>query len=64
MVSHTYRLGFAAPEDKEEFLDHALRRSVIDTGIRPSADSRILTLSTCTGAGYSTRWVVQAVLAE
>lgn len=64
VVSHTYRLGFAAPEDKEEFLDHALRRSVIDTGIRPSADSRILTLSTCTGAGYSTRWVVQAVLAE
>ena len=34
----------------------------IDTGIVPEVDDRILTLSTCTGQGYDTRWVVQAVL--
>ena len=64
VVSHTYRLGFADPEDKKTFLEYALRQSVINTGITPSADSQVLTLSTCTGTGYSTRWVVQAVLAD
>ena len=58
----TYRLGFDDEEDKVNFLDFCVGRSVIETDIVPGADDRILTLSTCTGRGYDTRWVVQAVL--
>ena len=51
-------------EGREAFIDDCLKLSVIDTGIVPAADDQIITLSTCTGNGYATRWVVQAVLAE
>ena len=51
-------------EGREEFIDSCLKLSVIDTEIVPTAEDRILTLSTCTGNGYANRWVVQAVLAE
>lgn len=59
--SITYRLGFSG-EAKAEFLRHAGESSKIDTGIVPEETDRILTLSTCSGAGYSTRWVVHARL--
>ena len=58
----TYRLGFDNNDDKVQFLDFCVGQSVIETGIVPEVDDRILTLSTCTGRGYDTRWVVQAVL--
>ena len=35
---------------------------MIDTGITPTVHDKILTLSTCTGNGHATRWVVQARL--
>lgn len=59
-----YRLDLETPERQEEFIAFCLDRSVIDTGVAPAAGDRILTLSTCTGNGYSKRWVVQAVLRE
>lgn len=62
--SQVYRLAFPKREDKEEFIAYGLENSAIDTGLAPSADSRIITLSTCTGRGHATRWVVQAVLTE
>ena len=46
---------------KQTLIDFALAQSVIDTGVLPTVNDRILTLSTCTGNGYDTRWVVQAV---
>lgn len=58
----TYRIGFSGDEDKQEFIDYCLEQSVIDTGIVPTVYDKVLTLSTCTGDGYATRWVVQAVL--
>lgn len=58
----TYQLGFSGDADKQEFLDACMAQSVIDTGIVPTVHDRILTLSTCTGNGHATRWVVQAVL--
>lgn len=57
-----YRLGIQETEDKEELIAFALERSVIDTGIAPTAEEQVLTLSTCTGRGHATRWVLQAVL--
>ena len=57
----TYGLKIKDQEKKEELIRFGKDQSDIDTGIEPTADDRILTLSTCTGRGYRTRWVVQAV---
>lgn len=60
--SLTYSTNPNRDDTKEEFLDLSLENSWIDTGIRPAITDRILTLSTCTGFGYSSRLVVQARL--
>ena len=56
-----YRLSFSGDAEKQAFLEDGAARSVIATGIAPTVRDRILTLSTCTGRGHATRWVVQAV---
>jgi len=56
-----------APETEEERRDFALLcrdASLIDTGIVPGPEDRLLTLSTCVEKGHDTRWVVQAVLTQ
>ena len=60
--SSTYGLSFNQIQTRINFLEHAAEKSVIDTGIHPEVTDRILTLSTCTGGGYESRWVVQARL--
>ena len=57
-----YRLDIEEAGLQEELIRYGLDHSVIDTGLVPTAEDRILTLSTCTGSGHATRWVVQAVL--
>lgn len=57
----TYRLDVDTQKEKEECIRFGLESSVIDTGVVPTAEDKILTLSTCTGRGHATRWVVQAV---
>jgi sortase B len=59
-----YRIGFSSDRAKQTFLDDSLEKSILDTGIVPTVDDQIVTLSTCTGFGHDTRWVVQAVLRE
>ena len=59
--SLAYLIGGAEEEDKQSLVDFALNQTVISAGVVPTAGERILTLSTCTGDGYDTRWVVQAV---
>lgn len=59
--SPTYTLPGEEEAARQALIDFALEQSVIDTGLVPTAADRILTLSTCTGDGYETRWVVQAV---
>lgn len=56
-----YRLSFSEREDRQDFIDFCLERSVLDTGIVPEPEDQVITLSTCTGRGYETRWVVQGV---
>ena len=58
----TYQIGFSGEEDRQAFLEDCTARSVIETGVVPTVHDRILTLSTCTGKGHATRWVVQARL--
>lgn len=60
--SYTYTLGFSREENKEAFLHNVIQASVIHTGVEPEPTDRVLTLSTCSGNGYSTRWVVHARL--
>ena len=60
--SIVYGVGEFLPEMKEEYIRFSLENSSIDTGVIPTANDRMLTLSTCTGNGYATRWVVQGVL--
>ncbi len=45
-------------DEKQSLIDCAVEKSVIATGIIPSIEDHIVTLSTCTGHGYATRWVV------
>lgn len=63
VVGYTYRLDLNTPEKRQAFLDYSLERTVIQTGVVPTAEDSVITLSTCTGNGYETRWVVQGVLA-
>ncbi len=53
-----------ARQDKGNFIKASLDQSKVSTDIKPVEDDKILTLSTCTGRGYDTRWVVQAVLID
>ena len=60
----TYQIEFADDGEKEEFLQYVTSRTWVNTGVIPEGGERILTLSTCTGNGHDTRWVVHAVLTE
>ncbi len=57
-----YGMNLLRKDTKERFLEQSLEKSWIDTGIVPPITDRILTLSTCSGMGYATRYVVQARL--
>ena len=60
--SNTYGLQFSGQQSRKNFLHNLLVQSVIETGIEPETTDRILTLSTCSGTGYTTRWVLHARL--
>lgn len=61
LTAATYQREFSGPEEKQDFIRYGLERSVIDTGVTPTAEDTIITLSTCSGGDRNTRWVVQAV---
>ncbi len=60
--SNTYGIEFVSDNTKTRFLTEIMGNSVIETGITPEITDRILTLSTCSGRGTTTRWVVHARL--
>lgn len=60
--SNTYGVEFPTETSWLRFLEKALEDSVIETGVEPQPTDRVLTLSTCTGANRSARWVVHARL--
>ena len=59
-----YGLELDTEQKKTQFIRFANDYSFYDTGIYPTVDDRIVTLSTCTGQGHASRWVVQGVLNE
>lgn len=60
--SAAYGLSFQQNTTKVNFLTEAVKNSEIYTAISPELTDRILTLSTCSGTGYTNRWVVHARL--
>lgn len=58
----TYRIGQQSGSTKQAYIDYCLTQSLYDTGVVPTVNDKIVTLSTCTGNGHATRWVVQARL--
>jgi len=58
----TYRIGQQGDSTKQAYIDYCLAQSLYDTGVVPTVNDKIVTLSTCTGNGHATRWVVQARL--
>lgn len=61
--ARAYRLRFDENERQYIlFANDGAKRSVLDTGITPTPQDRVLTFSTCTGVIKENRWVVQAVL--
>lgn len=63
-TADTYKIRIPDEGERGDYIDVCLEQSVIETGIAPGTEDHIITLSTCTGRGHSTRWVVQAVLTE
>lgn len=51
VVSDSYRLVFDGDEHKQSVIDFYLERSEVESDLRPSAEDKILSLSTCTGWG-------------
>lgn len=64
LPSDAYEVTFHGDADYQAFLDACVEQSVIASAVDLTPDSRILTLSTCTGRGHDSRWVVHAVLRE
>ncbi|MET0017765.1 class B sortase [Oscillibacter sp.] len=58
----TYRIGQQSDSTKQAYIDYCLAQSLYDTGVVPTVSDKIVTLSTCTGNGHATRWVIQARL--
>jgi sortase B len=58
----TYRMGQQSDSAKQAYIDYCLSQSIYDTGVIPTVNDKMITLSTCTGNGHATRWVVQACL--
>ena len=60
-TGESYRLGIKTEASKQAFLDMAVGASLYDTGVQPTVNDAVLTLSTCTGNGHSKRLIVHAV---
>ena len=59
-----YDIDFYSTDAKESYIRYGIRCSAVNTGVVPTAEDNIITLVTCTGRGYTSRIVVQAVLVE
>ncbi len=62
-TSTTYTIGQQSKASKQSYIDYGIKNSVYDTGIVPTVNDRVITLSTCDNTGsYDNRIVIQAVL--
>lgn len=59
-----YTIDLSNPKDRKEFIDKQIQKSQKETGINPTSNGRMITLSTCTSRTRQGRFVVQAIAAE
>lgn len=59
-----FPMQFGNEEEKMAYIDRIKSKAWYDTGISAGAEDRLITLVTCTGNGYSHRFVVQAAVTE
>lgn len=59
-----YTVGYAPDEEWQTMIDKMVSSSYKDTGIHPTNNDKIVTLSTCSKAGENLRFVVHGVLVE
>lgn len=59
-----FPMNFESGEEKMAYINRMKSRAWYDTGISAGEEDRLITLVTCTGNGYSHRFVVQAVVTE
>lgn len=65
LQDQTYRLYLTEEEDKRAYVDYCAGCTDYETGVTPTGEDPVLTMSTCVGLGPSDyRWVVQGVLGE
>jgi len=57
-----FGLSFRQSSTRQEFLSYSREHTRIQTGVEPALTDPVLTLVTCSGAGYSNRWTLQARL--
>lgn len=58
----SYHTSINAKENRQNFIDYTLSNAEYNTGITPTTEDSILTLSTCTGSGHTKRLIVHCVL--
>lgn len=63
-ASETYQTAYPSQEAFADWIRMTKTSSLYDVPVAPEADSRILTLSTCTNQGDHARLVVHAVIQE
>lgn len=59
-----FPMQFGSGEEKMAYIDRIKSKAWYDTGVLAREEDRLITLVTCTGNGYSHRFVVQAVVTE
>lgn len=62
--SDVYTVGYGADESWQAMIDQMVASSMKDTGIHPTKDDKVVTLSTCSKAGENKRFVVHGVLVD
>ena len=63
-IRDRYKVGYQPGEEYQKFIDQMIKDSDVDTGVKPQTSNKILTLSTCTGNGYSKRLAIHAVCVD
>lgn len=61
-TGESYHTSINTKENRQNFIDYTLSNAEYDTGITPTTEDSILTLSTCTGKGHAKRLIVHSVL--
>ena len=62
--SDIYTVGYGADDSWQAMIDKMVASSMKDTGIHPTKEDKVVTLSTCSKAGETKRFVVHGVLVD